>query len=544
MHSKSQCNHRCVTRCVTLTTPPPSYITTNRLGIYLFQIRIPHHFRHNSTFFRKSLGTRNRSEALGYAKRLWVMLDFIEKQFFDDEKYYHKALKLLGQYNLLDTSSWDNVEAFLMELDEFDCHLLAQAQNVEYIRYKSRPAAETDARILKVLEQTNERLNKHEQNNNEIINRLDKQQEQLDSKPTHDLIEIYIDERSRRLPQKNIKKYINDIRPKLKLITDILSVINADELKTSHIIQYKKTVFELPSNRTKGVYANKTIQDITQMDIQPEKRLAPETIKSNFNKVSAFLDWLHQNNYAIAGLNQALKNAAPPSKPDHEQRPAFTPDELTRLFESPQYIQGKHRKASHYWVPLLALFTGARQNELCQLYKTDVYEFEDSGIWVLNINENSKDKSLKRSHHARLVPIHKKLISMGFKEYVESVNHERIFPDLEFKRDGYGQKFSRWFCDTYLNERNCNIKKKGGGHPVFHSFRHTVVTQLDHEHSIPDHHIAHLVGQKPPGNSVTTNRYIKPKDLQARQTTIKKLTYLCIDFEKIRTWEIKAKIIR
>ena len=144
----------------------------------------------------------------------------------------------------------------------------------------------------------------------------------------------------------------------------------------------------------------------------------------------------------------------------------------------------------------------------------------------------------QKPHHARLVPIHKRLIRQGFLEYVSSLKSKRVFPDLKFHRDGYGQSFSKWFCRTYLNDNNCKIRKSSeSADAVFHSFRHTVATQLSNSHSIQPHHIAHLVGQMPPGNSETTQRYIKPNELSDRQRIVNKLDYPSINFGKIRNWK-------
>ncbi len=44
-----------------------------------------------------------------------------------------------------------------------------------------------------------------------------------------------------------------------------------------------------------------------------------------------------------------------------------------------------------YWIPLLALFTGARLSELAQLHKADIRK--EQGIWCLNITENGGGNS-------------------------------------------------------------------------------------------------------------------------------------------------------
>lgn len=117
-------------------------------------------------------------------------------------------------------------------------------------------------------------------------------------------------------------------------------------------------------------------------------------------------------------------------------------------------------------MPLIGLFKGARQNEICQLYISDVYQEESSGIWVFDINELNSSvtiKSLKRPYHARQVPIHPILIKeLKFLEFVESMKsgkNDRLFPELPYDEENkYGDQLGRWLYRTYINARNCNIK--------------------------------------------------------------------------------------
>ena len=101
---------------------------------------------------------------------------------------------------------------------------------------------------------------------------------------------------------------------------------------------------------------------------------------------------------------------------------------------------------------------------------------ELDGIGTINPNTNSKDKSLKTEAGSRLVPIHPKLMELGFLDYLRVIrnrNHQKLFPNLKKMRStGYGTLISRWFA-RYLNK--LGLKKKGKN---FHSFRHTVVNQL------------------------------------------------------------------
>ncbi|MCQ6508053.1 recombinase, partial [Vibrio parahaemolyticus] len=46
----------------------------------------------------------------------------------------------------------------------------------------------------------------------------------------------------------------------------------------------------------------------------------------------------------------------------------------------------------------------------------------------------------------RTIPLHPKLIELGFVDYVQNLTNERVFPELKRGRDGYGQAPSKWFA--------------------------------------------------------------------------------------------------
>jgi hypothetical protein len=66
---------------------------------------------------------------------------------------------------------------------------------------------------------------------------------------------------------------------------------------------------------------------------------------------------------------------------------------LKKLFCSKAYLTDGHKKPYHFWLPILALFTGARQNELAQLFLSDIRE--NDGLWVIDINANNESQKVK-----------------------------------------------------------------------------------------------------------------------------------------------------
>jgi integrase len=154
---------------------------------------------------------------------------------------------------------------------------------------------------------------------------------------------------------------------------------------------------------------------------------------------------------------------------------------LHALFSSPIYSLGERPKGgageAGYWLPLLALFTGARIEELCQLHPDDVYEESyrelDGSVrsaWVLRITDEGPGQALKNPGSRRRIPLHAQLIRLGFVEYArQAKGRNRIFDKLvtDVVGDESGN-WSKWF-GGYLREKAGVTDKR----MVFHSFRHT-----------------------------------------------------------------------
>ena len=63
------------------------------------------------------------------------------------------------------------------------------------------------------------------------------------------------------------------------------------------------------------------------------------------------------------------------------------------------------------WIPLVALFSGMRSNEICQMRASDVQR--NGGIWLFNVSDDNMGQSLKTGAAKRIVPIHSELVRCG-----------------------------------------------------------------------------------------------------------------------------------
>jgi integrase len=196
------------------------------------------------------------------------------------------------------------------------------------------------------------------------------------------------------------------------------------------------------------------------------------------------------------GLDVAYpKRGTKPRKPwsDAELSTLFAHPLFTR-YELPQK-QFKSGGAAAYWLPLLALYTGARVGELAQLRVQDV---ETAGsVPVLSITDEGEDQRVKTEAGIRRVPVHSELIRLGFLDYVAAMRatkQDRLWPEMRFRKDKPGAYFSDWF-GTFR-------KTLDPVPPDFHSMRHTVRTRL-REAGVEKSYRDLLIGHETAGEGAT-----------------------------------------
>ena len=120
-----------------------------------------------------------------------------------------------------------------------------------------------------------------------------------------------------------------------------------------------------------------------------------------------------------------------PKKPIEAKEMAYSCEQLRLIFGCRQYLEGTFKRSSDYWLPLLAVMTGAREAELCQLAVSDIGQDIKTGMWLVDLNAKG-EKKLKNQSSKRAVPIHPQLIELGLLDYVSLARargEQRLFPN-------------------------------------------------------------------------------------------------------------------
>lgn len=191
--------------------------------------------------------------------------------------------------------------------------------------------------------------------------------------------------------------------------------------------------------------------------------------------------------------------------PKEKKRKSWTIEQLNGLLTSPIWAGTRSRKEkvtrrhlpgtevyrdAYWWLPILALWTGARLEELAQLETTDL-DHDVNGIPYIKINDEG-DKRVKTENSVRNIPVHSFLVSLGFldKFNPDAQRKRRIFPDL--KPSGRLNKLG----DTYSTHFTDYRRKTGLYEPLrdFHSLRRTFITTLRTKYHVHPLTVAQLAG--------------------------------------------------
>lgn len=199
--------------------------------------------------------------------------------------------------------------------------------------------------------------------------------------------------------------------------------------------------------------------------------LAPSSQDSRNNTYKNFFDWCVERKHIESNPVVALKigkNMRKTLQAERgREREPYNKDDLNTLFNEKSVQDIK--KPCLYWMPLIALFTGARAEEIANIKVDTIKEYE-SGKYQFTIEAS------KTHAGVRTIPIHPRLIEAGFLNYIDDVKNTwgktaTLFPYMTPVKYRLTHRFSQDFGNY---RRSLGIKTTRD----FHSFRTTVIGVL------------------------------------------------------------------
>ena len=315
-------------------------------------------------------------------------------------------------------------------------------------------------------------------------------------------------------------------------LIEIIGDIPILKVTPNNARDFKKIISSLPKYRNQSPrYRGLTIKQILSLDgVEGQE---PKNINKLIYRVRVFFKWL-KNNYSEYVPQNHFDGLSIQEKKFDKPRDIFTNKELHKIFDTTPFlnntIRNPHRrnKLASYFVPIIAIHTGMRLEEICQLRLEDVYK--EGTVDIIRVTL-SKETKLKTVTSQRIVPIHENLKRVGFLEYcnyMKKQKKERVFWDLTKSRDGYGRNIGRYFMEYLRKVGVYEFQSK-----VFHSLRHTFITNLL-QNGVREEVVNGLCGHKQ--KTMSTTIYFKggfPSDLLYEEG-ISKLNFEGINFGKLK----------
>jgi len=416
--------------------------------MFYFRLVIPTrlrtHFPENKREIRRSLKTDSRSQAIIRARLLRSRFDFI-----------FENLDSMSKEKTFETGYITDFDAFGKEftVDTGDAD-----KDIAYAERKIERSFEQKLKLESIGA-------KHS------------------DKPTalliSDLAKLFLEIKSKRtkLDDDTIKEY----NAAYQNLIYILGDIEVSELTPELMNSFYDDLRKLPSRRNSTpLYKDKTHDQLKLIDIPTDKAISIRTANKTMSRITGLLS--HATKQRIINFNPA--EAVILEKDEvysNEKRSAFTTDNLKSIFETPHFHNHDWKKGQgrnepyRFWLPLIALFTGARLGEICQLKTSDIFQVDN--IWIFNITNEfdkatgKKIKKVKNKNSLRKIPISQQLIDIGILKFVTNLKNGALFPELNTKQNGIDA------AQKWVN----NFLKRCGVHQTyiktFHSIRHTYITR-------------------------------------------------------------------
>jgi integrase len=312
-------------------------------------------------------------------------------------------------------------------------------------------------------------------------------------------------------------KTVMESRHTLKIFLGVVGDLPVSDLTEKHIRAFNEAIRVWPSNATKrDPYRGKSVSQVLALaKANREPVPAAATLNKHRQRLAVFLNSLERAKHIGVSPLRGLPRPAGAGGPLETGRP-FTLEELRATLEPSSFDPWAAKYPHRFWGPLLGLFSGARVNEIAQLYTDDITEEE--GVWGLHIAARFPNQKLKNPASLRFVPLARPILDAGFLAFVEEVKaagHPRLFPHLPATGDlGYGRQLSKQFRAYLLA---LGIDEAGMG---FHAFRHTFINTLTRA-GLSELEISRLTGHTVNG-SVMAKHYIDPPTLPERVAALAK----------------------
>jgi integrase len=239
-------------------------------------------------------------------------------------------------------------------------------------------------------------------------------------------------------------------------------------------------------------------------------RLSGKTVRQHLGALSAIWGkvgakgWIEREDNPFSKHDVRIDHT-PKGKP-------LTVAELNAVFGLPVFSANARPKRGRgeacYWVPLFALFTGARPGEIAKLIVSDFWQ-ADGGKWMMRYTDEGEHpaigkRHLKTSIHGtgeRMFPVPQPLLDLRLPLYLQWLHKQgaaALFPKLTRTTKGLYDGWGRWWAE-YVDEVKTPDKRP------LRELRHNFPTAA-RKSGVAEEAISYILGHTIAGQR-TTSRY-------------------------------------
>jgi hypothetical protein len=315
----------------------------------------------------------------------------------------------------------------------------------------------------------------------------------------------------------------------------VVSTIDYDKVQ-----EVRSTIARTPANRSKLYPGLSLAQAVEKAAKQGKPVLMHLTQRTYCEAVRNLLKYATHKKLLASNPAEELKPLLKETVPLDQKRLPFRLDQLAGFFHGAFYRScapsaakpyRKPDRAWRFWLPLISLFSGARPNEICQLFIDDICR-TPAGTWFFNLIDEDEGQSRKNEASKRCVPVHTELIRLGLLQFVDGrrktvVKHgPRLFYELQAAKDDV-TNFA-WYPSKRFNEAFIPAEITVDARQSYYSFRHSVRDALRRGKAGEEALFA-IGGWTPAGGRAVSSHYgdIRNPDLWAEE--VEKIIYPGLD---------------
>jgi integrase len=256
----------------------------------------------------------------------------------------------------------------------------------------------------------------------------------------------------------------------VRLFEELHGAMPMHQIEPAHVREFRDTLIKMPRAGGSPMAGLTLQQRLERAEKDNLPRLDESTAVKYFRSLKTLFKFAASEAYIKAdpsgdiGFHAKRKKAADKHK---KKRRSLAPDEISRLLDAAERAWSE--RPADVWFVRLLVYTGARPEELVQLASTDIGR--SHGHLYLRIHDEGQN-TIKNASSFRIVPVHPRLIELGFEEFVSSSAVNGLFPNC--KPDSRGRRYTnigRRLKSLMINEAKIGPDRRVVPYSLRHAFK-------------------------------------------------------------------------